>query len=494
MERRVRSIVTGLLLSLVTGVLLVLIFPRFNFTGLAPIALTPLLIACAREPKWKRRFLNGWASGILFWFFVCTWIQFVLEVHGGMGRGLAWFAFCLFAVLKGLHTALFAALAGSFLRFKLAIPAIAALWTAIEFAHGSLGLAWLGLGFSWLDLGNAAIDWPFLLRLAPITGVYGISFVLAMIGAAIALSISNKSWRPLAPLASILLLLALPSVPPPAAATESVQVLQPNVDTETRWTEQSFADFEDRLATLSVDEPAPLIVWPEAPAPFVPDRPAFRNYISGVAKSAHASLLFGGIAYTPEGSPLNSAFILNSDGDITARYDKIQLVPFGEYIPPAFGWVNRITGEAGDFVPGKRVIPFAVNTHNLGVFICYESAFPGLVRRFTQAGAQLLVNISNDGYFGDSAAREQHLSLARMRAVENNRWLLRSTNDGITAMIDPAGRITETIPSHTQTSELMHFNYTSGLTLYARYGDWFAWGCFAVSALSCAGLRVRRRP
>lgn len=483
----------NLLLSLATGAILVLIFPRFNFTWLAPFALTPLLIACVRESNWKRRFLYGWASGTLFWFFVCIWIQFVLEVHGGMGRWLGWFAFLLFAILKGLHTALFAALAGGLLRTKWAPLLVAALWTAIEFAHGSLGLAWLGLGFAWLDLGNAAIDFRSLPLFASITGVYGISFILAAISTTPVVALARKSWQPLIPLLMVPLFLFRPPLYT-GPATESVQVLQPNIDTEARWTEQSFADLERRLADLSLDESAPLIVWPEAPAPFSPDRPNFKNYISGIAQSAHASLLFGGIAYTSDDAPLNSAFILNPSGEITARYDKIQLVPFGEYIPPAFGWVNRITGEGGDFVPGTRVIPFAANGHNLGVFICYESAFPGLVRRFTAGGAQLLVNISNDGYFGDSAAREQHLSLARMRAVENNRWLLRATNDGITAMIDPEGRITETIPQHIETSEIMHFNYMSELTPYARYGDWFAWACIGVSALSCVGLRERPRP
>lgn len=483
----------NLLLSLATGALLVLIFPRFSFTWLAPIALVPLLIACIREQNWKRRFLNGWASGTLFWFFVCIWIQFVLEVHGGMGLALSWFAFVLFAILKGLHTALFAALAGRLQRNRWAVLLVPALWAGVEFAHGSLGLAWLGLGFAWLDLGNAAIDWLLLLRLAPVTGVYGVSFVLAMIATSLALAISKRSAKPLFVPAALLLLFALPELPEPAAPDQSVQVLQPNVDTEMRWTEQSFADFERRIAALSLDEPAPLIVWPEAPAPFVPDRPNFRNYISGIAQSANASLLFGGVAYTPEGAPLNSAFLLNPAGEITARYDKIQLVPFGEYIPPAFGWINRITGEAGDFVPGTRVIPFAANGHNIGVFICYESAFPGLVRRFTAGGSQLLVNISNDGYFGDSAAREQHLSLARMRAVENNRWLLRSTNDGITAMIDPAGRIVETIPEHIETSELMRFSYLSGLTPYARYGDGFPWTCLGVVILSVTiGPSTRR--
>jgi apolipoprotein N-acyltransferase len=192
--------------------------------------------------------------------------------------------------------------------------------------------------------------------------------------------------------------------------------------------------------------------------------------------------------------PLNSAFLVNPDGKLIERYDKMELVPFGEYIPPAFDWVNRITGEAGDFVPGTRLITLPVGEHKLGAFICYESAFPNLVRQFTAQGADLLVNLSNDGYFGDSDAREQHLSLVRMRAAENGRWILRSTNDGISAMIDPAGRVISTIPQHQETSQVMQFNYERGMTVYARYGDWFPWTCFGIAAISYAGSLRRRRP
>jgi apolipoprotein N-acyltransferase len=398
-----------------------------------------------------------------------------------MGRWGGWGAFVLFAILKALHTALFAALAGGLIRTKWAVPAVAALWCGIEHAHGSWGLAWLGLGFAWLDLGNAGIDWPVLMRLAPITGVHGLSFVFAMTGCAAALIALRRPWKELAPLLVLPLLVLLPTAGDPTSGRETVQVVQPNVDTEARWTEESFADFEGRLSMLSLDESAPLVVWPEAPAPFYPERPAFRSYISGIAKSAQASFLMGGVAHAPDGAPLNSAFLLNPQGDLVERYDKIQLVPFGEYIPPAFNWVNRITGEAGDFQPGTRVATLPVNGHKLGAFICYESAFPNLVRQFTLQGSEMLVNLSNDGYFGDSAAREQHLSLVRMRAAENQRWILRATNDGITAMIDPAGRMTDTIPSHKETSEVMRFNYASDITPYTRYGDWFPWTCLAAA-------------
>ena len=481
-------------LSVATGLLLVLLFPRWDFVWLAPVALAPLVVACARESNWKRRFVNGWASGTLFWFLVCTWIQFVLEVHGGMGRWGGWGAFTLFALLKGLHTAVFAALAGVLLRSRWAIALVPALWTGIEYAHGSLGLAWIGLGFAWLHLGNAGIDLPLAMRLAPLLGVYGLSFVFAMLGCGVALLTVGRPWRDLAPLAVLPLALLLPAPPALAAGSESVQVVQPNVDTRSAPTPDSFAALEQRLEQLSLREKAPLIVWPEVPFGFYPEQERFAGYLGGIARQAQASFLMGGVAFSPGGNPLNSAFLFDASGAALERYDKIRLVPFGEYIPPAFGWVNRITGEAGDFEPGSRVVAMPVNGHLLGAFICYESAFPDLVRAFTRGGAHMLVNLSNDGYFGDSAAREQHLALVRMRAAENRRWILRATNDGITAMIDPAGRITEMLSSFVQTAAPMKFSYSDERTPYVLYGDWFAWACLGIALASCAVLRARRRP
>lgn len=481
----------NLALSLASGLLLVLIFPRWNLVWLAPVALTPLIVACAREARWQRRFLNGWASGTLFWFFVCTWIQFVLDVHGGMGRWGSWGAFLLFAVLKGLHTALFAALAGVLLRSRWAAVLVPALWTGIEYAHGSLGLAWLGLGFAWLQLGNAGIDLPSAMRLAPLTGVYGVTFVFAMLGCGVALLATGRPWRELTPLVLLAGLLVLPAPPPLEEGDTAVQVVQPNIDTMARPTPALFTELEARLRVLSLRSSAALIVWPEVPFGFYPEQPRFRNYLSEIARQARTPLLMGGVAFTGEGDPLNSAFLFDASGQPVARYDKIRLVPFGEYVPPAFGWVNRITGEAGDFEPGQRVVTMNLNGHSLGAFICYESAFPSLVRRFTAQGATFLVNLSNDGYFGQSAAREQHLALVRMRAAENRRWILRSTNDGITAMIDPAGRVTEKLPEFVETAGRMRFRYTEERTPYVRFGDWFALLCGAVS-LAGAALAARR--
>ncbi len=177
--------------SVTSAILLILVFPRFNLTWLAPVALTPLLIACARESSWRRRLVNGWAAGFVFWFGACYWIQFVLEVHGGMGRWGGWSTFVLFALLKGLHLALFSPLVGFIMPRAWAVPATAALWTGLERTHGPLG-------FAWLNLGNAGIDMPVPMRLAPITGVYGLSFVFAMLGCAVALVLLRRPRREIA--------------------------------------------------------------------------------------------------------------------------------------------------------------------------------------------------------------------------------------------------------------------------------------------------------
>lgn len=470
----------NLALSLCSAALLVLIFPRFDFTWLAPIALAPILIACAREQSWKKRFLYGWAAGIAFWWGVCYWIQFVLEDHGGLGFALSWVSFVLFTVLKGLYMAVFTAGAGALLRRKwAALPAVAALWTGIERTHG------LGpLGFAWLDLGNAGLDMPgggqIAGRIAPVLGVYGISFVFAMTGCGLAL-LAMRRPRELAWLALLALLPILPAPPAAAPGDTQVRVVQPNVDTEADFTSASLRELSEQMARLSLAPGIPLIVWPEWPAPFELS-PSYRDYVGGIARESHAYLIFNGVSRTAQGEPLNSAFLVNPQGQLVDRYDQITLVPFGEYVPAPFGWVNRITKETSDFVPGNRVVVFPEGMYKLGVFICYEAAFPDLVRQFVRDGAQALFNISNDGYFAHSAAREQHLSLSRMRAMENRRWVLFATNDGLTAMIDPRGSITARLPPYRQLAADMQYSNETETTFYTRHGDWFAWGCLLAGA------------
>jgi apolipoprotein N-acyltransferase len=477
--------VKNLGLSLASALLLVLLFPAFNLTWLAPVALAPLLIACAREASWQRRWLLGWAAGFVFWGGVCPWIQFVLEVHGGMGRWGSWGGFALFGLYKGLPMAVFATLAGLLMRRWWAIPAVAALWTGIERTHG-----WFG--FAWLDLGNAGIDMSLPMRLAPITGVYGLSFVFAMLGCTVASVALRRPRRELGWLLLLTILIGLPRTPRPQPASQKALVVQPNIDTELTWTGDVVSAMQRKLALLSRASGAGLILWPEVPAPFYVNDPAFREYAAGIARASETPFLLGAVGMTPQREPLNSAVLLDASGKIVDRYDKIDLVPFGEFIPPLFGWVNRITHEIGDFVPGTRRVVFPLDGHQAAAFICYESAFPDLVREFTHAGAEVLVNLSNDAYFGHSAAHRQHLEIVRMRAAENRRWILRATNDGISASIDPRGRVVERLVPFEQTAALLPYDYERTETPYTRHGDWFAWGCLTAGLALSARHLIRR--
>jgi apolipoprotein N-acyltransferase len=484
--RRSWELPLNVALALLAGVLLRLTFPEFNYRWLAAISLTPLLVAVAREDRPQWRFLYGWLSGVVYWFSLCTWIEFVLEVHGGMGRAGGWACFVLFSVLKAIHLGVFAWLAGPLMWRIYALPAIAALWAGLERTHATFG-------FAWLDLGNAAINMALPLRLAPITGVYGISFVFAMLAAAVAVVLLRYPRNYLWPLAAIGLLYVFPRIPQDRATLQAAVTVQPNIDPEMNWTEESQKHTEEDLAVISDAWPARLVVWPELPAPlYFYDDPSFRGEAERIARK-HSYFLFGTVAYTPQHQPLNSAVLLGPQGNVIGRYDKVNLVPFGEFIPPLFGFVNRITQDAGDFAPGSSVKVLDAGADKLGVFICYESAFPDFVRKFTASGATVLFNLSNDAYFGHSAAREQHLLLVRMRAVENARYIVRATNDGITASIDPAGRIIQELPRYREAVGLMPFRSATTLTPFVRYGDWFAWSCLLVGVLLSLQTQIASR-
>jgi apolipoprotein N-acyltransferase len=232
---------------------------------------------------------------------------------------------------------------------------------------------------------------------------------------------------------------------------------------------------------------SPLIIWAENPAPFYFTRDrVFHDTMGKMARQAGAYLVFNTVTFVgPANSgPRNSAIVLDPEGRVVGQYDKIHLVPFGEYVP---WWafpskVGKIAFEAGTFVPGTGYRVAHTQDGTIGVFICYEDIFPQLVRRLTFEGAGVLVNISNDAWYGDSAAAFQHLEMARLRAIENHRFLLRATNDGITVLIDPYGRILERLSRHETQVLAGDFGYLTGRTFYTAYGDVFAWLCVAATA------------
>jgi apolipoprotein N-acyltransferase len=299
-----------------------------------------------------------------------------------------------------------------------------------------------------------------------------------------------------------------PSLP---AGSSVVHLVQPNVPLDAEsivkwapWRDPAPLEGLLTMTAASVDRlPAgegrpPLIVWPENSAPFYFDRDdIFHAAVIRMARRNKATVVFGTVSYADpqKTQPKNTAIALDPEGRVLFAYDKIHLVPFGEYVPSwAFpDLVGKITHEAGNFVPGSEYKTAATPDGSLGVFICYESVFPQLVRRLTPEGPGVLVNISNDAWFGDSAAAAQHLEMARLRAIENGRYLLRATNDGTTAIIDPYGRVVQSIIRHQQAVLAGRFDYLAGRTFYKAHGDVFAWLCVVISlgvlSWSAAGMR-----
>ena len=233
-----------------------------------------------------------------------------------------------------------------------------------------------------------------------------------------------------------------------------------------------------------------LIVWPESPSPFYTNDPLFRDAVSALAKQSGSWVVAGSIGITPamhsggESSEIfNSAALVSPQGEWVGRYDKVHLVPFGEYLPfpQLFAFAGGLTKEVGEFQRGASRTPLDAGGERLGIFICYESIFPDEVRQGPLQGAQVLLNISNDGWYGDCGAWKQHLQQTQMRAIENDRWLLAGTNTGMTASIDPYGRIVAFTERKVRTALAAPYALGAGTTFYTRHGDWFAYLCAIIS-------------
>jgi apolipoprotein N-acyltransferase len=309
----------------------------------------------------------------------------------------------------------------------------------------------------------------------------------------------------LASIGAIVILQSARWIPAPALTGDRTALLvQENIPIleGADWTKDYFKQTISDLKRVSLERlnssgsPRPdLIVWPESPAPFYTNDPIFRDAVSDLARQANVWVLTGSIGVrnaskTPEqiAEIYNSAVLVSPDGQWVSRYDKVHLVPFGEYVPfkRIFAFAGGLTKEVGDFSRGTSREPLEADGTKIGVFICYESIFPDEVREFAAHGAQAFVNISNDGWYGDSGAYAQHLKQSRMRAVENARWLLLDTNTGVTASIDPLGRIVASVPRKARTALLAPYTASDVTTFYTRHGDWFAYLCAIICVVVLA--------
>jgi apolipoprotein N-acyltransferase len=349
--------------------------------------------------------------------------------------------------------------------------------------------------------------------------VYGLSFEIMVVNTALAAAFVIRTERGqrskrkpllLATGAAVIVLQAGRLISPPAVSTDHIaRLVQQNVPVlqGSDWTKEYFEGTLRDLSRVSLSPPGQdqanpavsssvrpdLIVWPESPAPFYTTDPAFRETVDNIARGSQTWMLVGSLGIrnasdTPGRATqlYNSGSLISPGGEWVGRYDKMHLVPFGEYVPfkPIFGFAGGLTQEVGDFSPGTSRAPLQAGS-KLGVFICYESIFPDEIRQLAANGAEVFVNISNDGWYGDSGAYAQHLKQARMRAVENDRWLLRDTNTGVTASIDPYGRVVANIPRKVRSALDAPYAITNVTTFYTRHGDWFAYLC---AIISVAGL------
>lgn len=496
--------------------------------------LAPLLWAVLSAESWagkrpvRRGFLLGYLSGTLWYMGNCYWVRDVMMRYGDMPMMAPTLLLLGFSLVLGLYFGLFAGCVALVRRSTGSVrPALAAapvLWAATELAAARItSVPWDQLGYSQVD--NGLVN-----QLAPWTGVYGISFLLVAVNALLAAGLLERGNRNRlrAGLAGVALLLIgwagifwpVPSPHPTATAV----LIQPNLDVGANnlWNGPAWDGHMAQMAKLAETQCVPvmvgipqtgaptdkafcapqpttpdLVVWPESPAPFAQGDPRFAPSMGKIAQAVHAPMVVGGVGMDyseseQEWHDFNSAMIFGADGAMVGRYDKIHLVPFGEYVPfrRFLFFARKLTGQVSSFDRGQEREVFRLNGHRYGVFICYEAVFADEVREFSRLGAEVLVNISDDGWYGDTSAPWQHLNMARMRAIENRRWLLRDTNNGVTAVIDPYGRVRESIPRHQAGALPAEFGFRDDVTFYSEHGDLFAWLC-AILGLAIVGRALR---
>jgi len=494
-------------LAAASGALLTLSFRGSHPSIFSLLCIALLLISVLRASGWPA-FFCGFLHGLVFVLTCVSWIAEVLSIHGGMSMAAGWGVLLLIATVWGASIGIFAWLVQrlSLGSMELALLGAPFLWISTEVLRAYLP----EISFPWGLLGYPAAGNPALVQLTTSTGIYGLSFLVVSFNALVVWVLIHPVRKRIAILAgvSILILFAMlvgPKFVPHAEAHHAARVVQPNFPEINQYVGDWYANHQSDLAELAQlslrhlpNSPSPdLLIWPEVPAPFSFQDPHFGPYISNLAREFHDPMIVGIIDWKPihEGErrttrtglvPYNSAAKLNRDGQRVFLYDKIHLVPFGEYepFPLIHQVVTSVSEEVGGFRKGKeRSVGRFPNGSSFSTFICYESIYPGEIREFARNGAQLFINISNDGWFGASEAAEQHLRMARVRAVENRRWLLRDTNSGITASIDPYGNVTRAMQRDTRDSADLPYDFRTDRTMYTRFGDLFAWMCVGVSAI-----------
>lgn len=490
--------------AVLTGFLLAMSFPGTKCSPLAWVAIVPLMVSVKSMGR-KQAFYAGLTAGMAFFISLIYWIVPTLNTYGGLPFFLAVPVFVLLAFYLGLYTGIFALVFNLLKTDSMLMPLnAAAVWVGLEYLR-----SFLFTGFPWGTLGYSQYMNIHLIQIADITGVYGISFLIVMASAVFSMvwiSIAKSGQYTERPgmktniSCCIYLVIISISVSLYGMARldtihrkekksdkTTVSVVQGNINQAVKWdrafkesTMKRYCDLSEKASHNRPD----LIVWPETALPFY--YPLDRNasaMVNRCIRKAGTNFLVGSPAFQRGKNRLkffNRAYMINKSAAVTGAYDKVHLVPFGEYVP--FGkylsFLGKLTAQAGDFsAGGNNFMPLKFKNHRAGVLICFEIIFPSLARNFVNNGADLLVNITNDAWFGRTSAPLQHFSMTVFRAVENRRSLARAANTGISGFIAPTGRILMTSRLYQEMFLTEKLPCLKIKSFYTSFGDFFAFIC-----------------
>jgi apolipoprotein N-acyltransferase len=486
-----------------SGFGLALAFPRTDWNGVAWVVVAPVIVmALARRPRAALGW--GWLFGFVFFTVLLRWLDFTFSVYSAIPWPLTWLPIGALAAYCGLYAGLFAAAISWLGRRRSATLALVAapfLWVAGEWLRGRL----MG-GFPWGTLGYSQYLRLPVIQIAELGGVHAVSFIVLAVNAAVAGCLVLPWRRALGAVSVATALLAATLVfgmgrlaEPQPQGEVRVAVIQPSIAQPLKWDPDYAATtlgIETSLTRRAAGERPDLIVWPETSLPAVLRRePRLTADLTALSRELRLPLLVGSIDVEGESSSRarNTAFLLTERG-IMGRYDKIHLVPFGEFVPLSgvMGFVRSWAEFIAELEPGASTVVFPGPPAPLGVVICYEGIFPELVREFVKGGARLMVNMTNDAWFGRTDGPWQHLAMYPFRAVEHRTAVVRSANTGVSAIIAPSGQILQRLTLFRRGTASERVPLRKRETLYTRWGEWLAYLSLAASACSLgAGLRAR---
>ena len=503
------------LLALLSGGLLAASFPKYGHPAFAWTALAPLFVAVAlratRSPAAGSRgvFALGWLTGIVHFSLTVSWVVEVMNLHGGLPLPVAWAVMLLLASYLALYPALCAVLVGRAVR-QFGVTGLwlaPACWVATEWLRG-----WVGGGFPWALLGTSQASVTPVIQLASVTGVFGVSALLALVSAAAAVVTVTRRPRHLWAAGGVMALVALVTALGAwrvaggtlvlSGPVLKVGLVQGNVAQGQKWDPEFRQEIIDRYLRLSrqvIDVGARFVVWPEASTPFFFEAEPLRaEPIRALARETRTAILIGSDLFERDAAGdriYNSAVMVGEDGTSRGSYSKMQLVPFGEYVPlkSLLFFIGPLVEKVSDFTHGTDPTVLEASGVKTGVAICYEVVYPWIPRAFAERGAQLLTTITNDAWFGVSSAPYQHFEQASVRAVEQGRYLVRAANTGITGVVDPYGRTIVTTRLFEETAITQDVRLIQSRTIYSYLGDVVAWVCALAAAMVAVTGRRRRQ-